>query len=287
MKNVKHLFATLCVALLLFSGCQKDNTQISESPQVQAVQEEETYEIVEFPETESTGLSTRSHQSCGKIYYGRKVHFAQGTARAFVKVSRAGYTEEVGTILSESVLQDLPDEDIVTVLDIPQVGSRTHLKHVYLGYNPHGHPPVNIYTLPHFDIHFFTTTSAERASIVTPTDARLNIFPAAGYLPANYIPTAGVPQMGMHWEDITNPEFNGERFTSTFVYGTLDGKVTFYEPMITAEYIRNTASKYFPVKQPTKFAQTGYYAREYGLRKNGSERQYEVVIRDFKMQRGS
>jgi hypothetical protein len=284
MKNVKILLATLVVATLIFAGCQKDKT-ISDNP---TLQDEEVYEIVEFSDTESSGLSTRS---CGpRIYYGRKVHFLNGSARAFVKVNRSGSTQEVGAILSESALDDLEDhaaeEEVTTVLAIPQVGSMTHLKHVYLGYNPHGHPPMNIYNVPHFDIHFYNTSSADREAI-TPTDPLTTIPPPMGYLPAIYIPTAPVPQMGWHWDDPTSPQFNGGGFTSTFIYGTYNGKVTFYEPMITAAYIKSTASKYFPIKQATKFAQSGYYAREYGLRKNCAERQYEIVIRDFKMQRGS
>jgi hypothetical protein len=289
MKNVKNLLATLLVATFIFAGCQKDNT-ISDNQGAQTPQEEQTYEIVEFPETESSELSTRSHQHCGKIYYGRKRHFLNGTARAFVKVHRSGHTEEVGAVLSESALDDLEDhaeeEEVTTVLDIPQMGSTTHLKHVYLGYNPHGHPPMNIYNVPHFDIHFYTTTSAERESI-TPTDTRTTIPPPAGYLPAIYIPTAPVPQMGWHWDDPTSPQFNGGGFTSTFIYGTYNGKVTFYEPMITAAYIKSTSSKYFPIKQAAKFEKNGYYAREYGLRKNCAAHQYEIVIRDFKRQTGS
>jgi hypothetical protein len=289
MKQIKHLLATLVVATVIFAGCQKDTALISNNQDAQALQEEQTYEIVEFSETESSELNTRSNQHCGKIYYGKKVHFLNGKARAFVKVNRSGVTEEVGAIITESALEDLGDhaeeEEITTVLDIPQVGSTTHLKHVYMGYNPHGHPPMNIYNVPHFDIHFYNTTSAEREAI-TPNDPLTTIPPPAGYLPAIYIPTAPVPQMGWHWDDPTSPQFNGQPFTSTFIYGTYNGKVTFYEPMITVDYIKSTASKYFPIKQATKFGKTGYYAREYGLRKNPAKRQYEVVIRDFMMQRG-
>src|SRR3954447_5500734 len=39
----------------------------------------------------------------------------------------------------------------------------------------------------------------------------------------------GRAAMGNHLADPTGPEFNGERFTHTFIYGSWDDEVTFYE----------------------------------------------------------
>ncbi len=49
----------------------------------------------------------------------------------------------------------------------------------------------------------------------------------------------GVPQMGAHWVDVTSPELNGSTFAQTFIYGSYDGQVNFYEPMITLDFLKN------------------------------------------------
>jgi hypothetical protein len=75
-----------------------------------------------------------------------------------------------------------------------------------------------------------------------------------------YVPVpGGVPQMGTHWVDVTTPELNGGTFTQTFLYGTYNGNVTFYEPMITKTFLDNNSSyqRSFPV--PAKFKKDGYY----------------------------
>ena len=59
----------------------------------------------------------------------------------------------------------------------------------------------------------------------------------AGEMPATYINTGLVPTMGAHWIDVTAPELNGQPFTETFIFGSFDGKMTFYEPMITKAFI--------------------------------------------------
>lgn len=65
--------------------------------------------------------------------------------------------------------------------------------------------------------------------------------------------------MGSHWFDIHSPEFNGQVFTQTFLYGSYNGKVTFYEPMITLAFLKNTTTFERPIPTPAKFQQAGYY----------------------------
>jgi len=85
-------------------------------------------------------------------------------------------------------------------------------------------------------------------------------WPAPAYLPAGYFNAGGgVPQMGAHWVDPTSGEFNGLGFTQTFIYGSYDGKVTFYEPMITLEFLKATSNFERTIPQPAKVQKTGYY----------------------------
>ncbi|MEN9612080.1 MAG: hypothetical protein RLZZ628_2894 [Bacteroidota bacterium] len=275
MKTNIRLLAAM-TALFGFTQCQKE-VAISGTDLQQRV--------VSTDGSEQTASLTDNQRSYRKItlIYGRKQVLGQGTVRAFVKMSNyKGHqtVEEVGMAFSEAALVQLPHEAAV-VLAIPDEAAPTHLKHIYLTFAQEGHPPMNIYTVPHFDIHFYNTTSADRQTII-PDDPRFFVNPPAGFLPATYVQEAAVPQMGMHWVDPASPEFHGERFTSTFIYGSLNGKVTFYEPMITLAHILNTKSRYYPILQATKFAQSGLYANEYGLRYNTEAHEHQVVLRDFR-----
>lgn len=65
--------------------------------------------------------------------------------------------------------------------------------------------------------------------------------------------------MGAHWVDVTTPELNGQPFTQTFLYGSYNGKVAFYEPMITKAFIDANASFERTFGIPTKYKTSGYY----------------------------
>jgi hypothetical protein len=119
-----------------------------------------------------------------------------------------------------------------------------------------------LYDKPHFDFHFYIIPESERIAIPPyqiDSTGFLN-FPAPGYTPATYVPTpGGVPQMGTHWIDFTSPEFNGQPFTQTFLYGTYNGKVAFYEPMITKAFLDANASFERPFGVAAKYKESGYY----------------------------
>jgi hypothetical protein len=56
--------------------------------------------------------------------------------------------------------------------------------------------------------------------------------------------------MGAHWADLLSPEFSGSPFTKTFILGTYDGKVIFWEPMITRAYLLTQPDEFVTVRQP-------------------------------------
>jgi hypothetical protein len=138
----------------------------------------------------------------------------------------------------------------------------TVFNHVDLGWNPHGHEPEFIYGLPHFDFHFYTITP-EAVAAIPPYEvdsSKHKNWPASDYFPATYFnPGGGVPKMGVHWLDFTSPELNGATFTQTFIYGSYDGQVTFYEPMITEAFILANPAFERAIPQPAKVQKTGYY----------------------------
>lgn len=88
--------------------------------------------------------------------------------------------------------------------------------------------------------------------------------------------------MGAHWIDPYSPEFHPPSiFTSTFIYGSYNANVIFYEPMITLDYLLNGGGATFPIKQPAAFAQTGQYPTQYSIRYDSQSKDYLVSLMSF------
>jgi hypothetical protein len=245
MKTTHLLTLPLLAVTLQLTGCKHDNTD--------------------------TPNPTAPH-------YGQSVTLGKGTARSFVKLDATGNPDEVGIAVSEAAINSLPADMAELVMELPAEGSKTPFRHMYVTYMPHGHEPDGVYTIPHFDFHFYKITNAERLTMTPGKEAEISKAPDAGYLPTDYISAGPVPLMGNHWIDATSPELSGKGFTSTFLYGSNKGEVIFYEPMITVDYLKKTTLQQFTIKQPQKIAPSGYYPSEYAIRYNAANKEYEVVL---------
>lgn len=150
-----------------------------------------------------------------------------------------------------------------------------------VNWNPHGHVPPGIYNLPHFDLHYYVNPNEERLAIrpgpcpvlVNCDDFELgNRLPAPKYVAPDYEHAGAIePGMGNHLVDRTGPEWNGEPFTHTFIYGTWDREVTFYEPMVTHEWFSGLVDGTredgcFDMKLPQAWQESGWYPTRYCLR---------------------
>jgi hypothetical protein len=141
-----------------------------------------------------------------------------------------------------------------------------------LDWNPQGHEPENVYTLPHFDFHYYMVPAAEVLGAVDMQ--KMMVPPAAEFIPANYVAGPPVPQMGLHWVDVTSPELNPtnpQTFTQTFIFGSYNSKLTFYEPMITRQFLLNTNNFERSIPQAPKVQTTGYYPTKMRITKKGGE----------------
>lgn len=141
--------------------------------------------------------------------YGPKVQVGSGTARSFVATDANGTPTEIGVAVSEASLNSLPATPAIgTMYDVAlpttKATAEMPFDHISFDWNPTGHEPIPIYTLPHFDAHFYMQPTAVQHSI-TLDDPKGDIFPAANKLPAGYItppnvaPGRTVPMMGRHW----------------------------------------------------------------------------------------
>jgi hypothetical protein len=166
------------------------------------------------------------------------------------------------------------------------------IKWILANWNPHGHIPPGVYDVPHFDVHFYLepmeNVFALQRGPCGPEFVRCDQFEAARKpLPSNYLHPdfkdvqAVAPAMGNHWIDLTGPEFNGKKFTRSWIYGSYDGRITFLEEMLTLEYILSKPNKCEPIKQPDAVATSGYYPTESCVRFDSGRGQYSVSIEKF------
>jgi hypothetical protein len=227
--------------------------------------------------------------------YGRPVQVGNGHARSYIAIRR-GTPVEVGVALSERAMDGLPAPTGTTpdshmyLLPLP-AWNPTQYQLVELDWNPAGHPPPMVYTVPHFDFHFYRISQAERDAIVPGPDfaARTDNLPPERYRPANYQPDSrpdgsliGVPMMGLHWENMLGPEFHGVPFTSTFIYGSWDGTFTFDEPMVTYAYLMSHPDTVGAIEVPAHFQYRGYHPTSYRVVYDRRAREYRVAVSDLK-----
>lgn len=202
-------------------------------------------------------------------YSGQQVQVHDGAAWTWIRTDKDGAPVQLGLTINEAALNSVPEgeegdgdhnhhENNYFVPLPAKASETTPFKTLMLNWNPSGHEPDDVYTIPHFDIHFYMVSEQEIMN--TTNEEKMNNLPDAQYLPATYIsPMPGIPMMGRHWIDVTSPELNGETFTETFLYGSYDGKVTFMEPMITLDFLKQTSNYQRNIPQPTKYKTAGYY----------------------------
>jgi len=113
---------------------------------------------------------------------------------------------------------------------------------------------------------------------------RLVRQPPTDYMAPDYInpPGSAEPRMGNHWVDATAPELNGGSFTYTFIYGTYDGQVTFWEPMITNAFLATRPNATANIKQPQRYAERGRsYPTRYTIRYDAAALEYHITLEGF------
>jgi hypothetical protein len=199
---------------------------------------------------------------------GVALPMGNGSVTGYVTVNSHNAPVAVGVQLSAAALTGLPTAGMTTefVVTLPAEAAPTGVDHIVVNWNPHGHPPMGIYNVPHFDVHLYRITEAQRAAI-GPQDpqwaAKVANAPTGDLVPANYVAdAAGIPRMGRHWADSTGDQYDGQPFTGTFIYGSYDGDFIFYEPMIALSYLQTKPAFHanigVAVRQAHPLHPTGY-----------------------------
>jgi hypothetical protein len=206
------------------------------------------------------------------VYEGQAVKVGNGTARVVVAATAEGLPRSVSVVLTAGALEGLPapsqeQPEWEFVLPMPEAGPRTGYDHVAVDWNPAGHPPEGIYTVPHFDFHFYAVSRAEQegVSFAGTEGAEAAKVADSALLPQGYVvpPDTAVEKMGVHGVDPAAPEFHGKPFTHTFIYGYYKGRLTFVEPMVALSYLLTRPDVIAEVKVPAAYSSPGFYPSKY------------------------
>jgi len=228
------------------------------------------------------GLSCTTNAQ--QTLYGDTAALGNGIVYTWAHYNAQGTRDLIGLSLTQGVLTNLPPFEREQTLSFPRLGTDTLFNHVFLNWNPFGHPPPGIWNLPHFDMHFMMVSIAERQAVVGGKDSVL----LPQYIPPDYFKeTEVVPQMGSHWADSTSPEWHGQTFTKTMIYGFYRFQMFFLEPMITRAYLLTNPNDSLIIKQPAQYLRTGYFPTRYTISYDASNQRYNIVLRDFVFRMGN
>jgi hypothetical protein len=263
MKKIPSGYLMLpIITALLFSSCQKEEANL--------------------PALKSDANAKASQDSKSNTFYGPQVQLGDGQIRSFFTVTHEGKPLELGVTITVRSMNSLPHETSANIMDIHQKAKDyTAFDHLLVDWNPGGHDPLPLYGAPHFDFHFYMIPKGVVATIM-PGD-KMEQLPPPGYMPGTYFPTpGGVPMMGKHWLDVNAPEVNGMPFTKTFIYGSYDGKVIFYEPMITRSTLMEGKDYTLPFGVPALFSPGNtWYPTRYNIKTNSKTGDISVSLSDF------
>lgn len=278
---MKKLIAMIAAGIFL-SACQKNNHESFKD-------ELTTQEKIVIPADENA-IARNYSEDKYNTFYGPAVQFGDGHVRSWVNITHDDIPLAIGIEFTQGVLQQNHDHDgngnehgHEALLHLHQKAKAlTPFDHLTMGFMASGHPPPGIYSVPHFDFHFYKMSFADRLAIPAYPQAMsaFNNNPPQGYLPPAYVKApAGEAQMGTHWMDVLSPEFNGQPFTHTFVYGSYDGKVNFLEPMATLAFLSAGTTVHKVIRQPQLFDPTNtYYPTRYNIWKNDDKNRHYIAM---------
>ena len=211
------------------------------------------------------------------IVYAAAMRIGDGTVRTYVVRDSSGVPTSLGVELSESALSNLPATMTTLHLPFPKEVGDNQYTFAMFDWNPAGHAPSHVYTIPHFDFHFYMANEDDVMAISGGPDP---VVAESRFVPKNYISPGNeaVPAMGVHWVDATSGEFNGRTFDQTFIWGFSRGQILFIEPMVTKAFLESTSSFSVELKQPESVQRTGLYPKRYSIRHDTAAKVYRITL---------
>ena len=217
------------------------------------------------------------------VLTGNAVAVGDGQAWTEVTLDPDGSPTGLYVVMTPAALDNLPDDHLPAhefTLPLPTGADVAPYDHATLDWNAHGHAPPGVYDVPHFDVHFYFMSEAER-DLIGPNDTtEFNRPLPAAQLPDMYLETpGGVPRMGAHVIDLQSPEVNGSGpFTHTYIYGKYDGQLTFIEPMVAESFLRSQPDVVVAIRQPQSYGRGGYFPSHYVIRYDAATDRYRIGL---------
>lgn len=256
---------------------------------------------------------------------GQSAELGNGTVSTYAEFDDNDVPTAIGVVYSSGALDGLPaqrsdqhhcfDRDgdgqveadtecipthefVVPLPDAVSARSDVPFSWALLNWNPAGHIPPGIYDVPHFDVHFYMVPIA---SVFALEDGACGLefircdqhALAKKLLPPNYMNPdfkdvdAVVPAMGNHLIDVTGPEFNGEEWKRSWIFGVYDGEVIFYEEMVTRAFMLSQPDACYPIKSPVAVGRSGFYPTESCVRYDAETGEHTVSMEGFEFREAS
>ena len=217
----------------------------------------------------------------------------------------------------------VPPNDLIS-LSFPGANT-TFNPYVWQGmnWNPMGHPPLGVYSSPHFDFHFFQMPESEvnailpagsNDAVVCTEGLNVESFAKANTpIPEMCFPegyanlNAVAPFMGNHYIQLAEPviaaALSGKPDKSlwedpSWIMGGYDGEITFLEPMVKRKFLQDMVASYLEgngteklyyagdVTVPREYPDPGYHATSFSIRIESPETMW-VSLGDFTLQESS
>ncbi|MEO5984252.1 MAG: hypothetical protein ABIP80_02035 [Ferruginibacter sp.] len=269
-KQFFKLSLFLMASMMIMFGCKK----------------EQSIEPLTETNVESISISGRAAADISNVFKGPNVEIGNGYARSWIRINHLDKPLEIGIELTAAAFASLPHEGARLLLPLHHKAKEvTPFDHIGFNYLEHGHPPMNVFTVAHFDAHFYMMTVAERLAIPAVTLATLPLFtlaPPQDYMPFSYFQAGPEAQMGQHW---IPPPPTFLPFSRVMVYGTFNGELTFIEPMVSVAYMRTVGITNIPsinnYLQPLRFAEAGNYPTTYNIYKDPQNGNYNITLSNF------
>lgn len=250
---------------------------------------------------------------------GWRTALGDGTVESFAEMRDTGAPQTIGITFSAAALANPPtdpsdqhhcvdrDGDGVTVaatecanthefvIPLPDAITRRDdipFKWVLLNWNKNGHGPPGVYDAPHVDVHYYMEPVADvfaiRDGTCGPEFVSCDDFARAKQpVPAELMHPnfqdvdAVAPAMGNHLIDVHGHEFHGQPFTRTWIYGAYEGRVTFWEQMVTRDFLLSRPNECVPIKTPAAVSTSGYYPTQECVRYDRGADTYNVSLEAF------
>jgi len=229
----------------------------------------------------------------GRLVMGQDQAVFGYTVSSWARIADDNTVSEVGVIVPAGVIQsarsrqgELPPGP-VCVLDFPsEVKASTFFDHFELNWEPQGHPPPGIFTVPHFDFHFYSIGAAQvqqirpdNTALPRPDASRVPACYSVAQTDQEYLAQV-VPNMGYH--AIPSEAFApGYHFTKAMIPGYYQGQMHFLEPMITQEYLFQRRNFTMDVPKPSVLGHATLYPTRLRVTYKSSRRAYEIAFTNF------